>query len=61
MMEGPERDMLHDAIWREPSCPMQEAYLGPSDALFIPKGWWHSVRSQSDDGRLNGSVNWWFR
>lgn len=61
MMEGPERELLHDAIWREPTGPLQEAELGPGDALFIPKGWWHSVRSRSDDGRLNGSVNWWFR
>ncbi|KKY35701.1 hypothetical protein UCDDA912_g04309 [Diaporthe ampelina] len=61
MMEGPERELLHDVVWREPGWPLQEAHLGPSDALFIPKGWWHSVRSRYDDGRLNGSVNWWFR
>lgn len=61
MMEGPERELLHDAVWREPGRPLQEAQLGPGDALFIPKGWWHSVRSRFDDGRLNGSVNWWFR
>lgn len=40
---------------------MQEATLDPGDALFIPKGWWHSVKSRFIDGRLNGSVNWWFR
>lgn len=61
MMEGPERGLLHDAVWAEPGWPLREAHLGPGDALFIPKGWWHSVRSRFDDGRLNGSVNWWFR
>lgn len=40
---------------------MQEAVLQPADALFIPKGWWHSVKSEDDAGRLNASVNWWFR
>lgn len=61
MMEGPERELLRDIIWREPGWPLQEAQLEPGDALFIPKGWWHSVRSRFEDGRLNGSVNWWFR
>lgn len=61
MMEGPERELLHDFIWTEPGWPLKEAHLDPGDALFIPKGWWHSVRSRFDDGRLNGSVNWWFR
>lgn len=40
---------------------MQEARLQPGDALFIPKGWWHSVASEGDSGGLNASVNWWFR
>lgn len=43
------------------SSGMQEAVLQPADALFIPKGWWHSVKSEDDAGRLNASVNWWFR
>lgn len=38
-----------------------EAALHPGDALFIPKGWWHSLKSEHKDGRLNCSVNWWFR
>ncbi|KAJ0109816.1 hypothetical protein J7T55_004366 [Diaporthe amygdali] len=61
MMEGPEREMLHHSVWKEPEVALQEAHLGSGDALFIPKGWWHSVKSHSSDGRLNGSVNWWFR
>ena len=33
-----------------------EAVLGPGDALFIPAGWWHYVRSLS----TSFSVNYWF-
>ncbi|KAK9788220.1 putative JmjC domain-containing protein [Seiridium cardinale] len=62
MMQGPERTALYDAIWHsKPSADIHEATLDPGDALFIPKGWWHSVKSRFDDGRLNASVNWWFR
>lgn len=62
MMQGPERHLLHEAIWGESAtADIQEAELDAGDALFIPKGWWHSVKSGSGDGRLNGSVNWWFR
>ncbi len=70
MMQGPERQGLHDAVWdgeygdgctETTASTMQEAHLDPGDALFIPKGWWHSVKSAHADGRLNGSVNWWFR
>lgn len=66
MMEGPERKLLYETIWGDPDTSgnevaIQEANLQPGDALFIPMGWWHSVMSGHDDGRLNGSVNWWFR
>lgn len=74
MMQGLERAAFYEAVWGprdQPSLhqddddksklPMQEATLGPGDALYIPKGWWHSVKSVFSDGRLNGSVNWWFR
>lgn len=62
MMQGPERAALYDAIWGSgPSANIYEAILEAGDALFIPKGWWHSVQSRFDDGRLNASVNWWFR
>ena len=37
----------------------QEAHLGLGDALFIPKGWWHSVKSEGPG--VSASVNWWFR
>ncbi|KAI1490491.1 hypothetical protein F5X96DRAFT_679028 [Biscogniauxia mediterranea] len=64
MMDGPERELLHHAVWVDESRSrdMVQASLGPGDALFIPKGWWHSVVSAGDDeGNLNASVNWWFR
>ncbi|KAH9884059.1 JmjC domain-containing protein [Xylariomycetidae sp. FL2044] len=61
MMEGPERDALHRTVWRDGHPEMKEVTLGPRDALFVPKGWWHSVVSTGDQGYLNASVNWWFR
>ncbi|POR34408.1 Putative lysine-specific demethylase JMJD5 [Tolypocladium paradoxum] len=63
MMEGEERQVLHDAVWSNEALPdeLHQAELRPGDALFIPDGWWHSVKSTETDGRLNGSVNWWFR
>lgn len=80
MMDGPERDLMYEVVWKKDglqeerasqgteetspeisSIKMQEALLRPGDALFIPKGWWHSVKSEDDAGRLNASVNWWFR
>lgn len=62
MMQGKERQTLHDAVWnRVENWELYEAELGPGDALFITYGWWHSVKSKGTDGQLNGSVNWWFR
>ncbi|KAI1274658.1 hypothetical protein F5Y07DRAFT_372399 [Xylaria sp. FL0933] len=63
MMEGPERDGLHRAIWVEPEASREiwEALLHPGDALFIPQGWWHSVRSVGHEAEANASANWWFR
>lgn len=63
MMEGEERKVLHAEVW-EPEKPIEEmceAELDAGDALFIPEGWWHSVKSKGFVGNLNGSVNWWFR
>jgi hypothetical protein len=63
MMEGKEREALHEAVWLSDALPdeLYEAELGPGDSLFIPNGWWHSVKSKGSHGHLNGSVNWWFR
>lgn len=62
MMEGPESVMMNAAVWGEGGAEdVVEAQLEPGDALFIPLGWWHSIKSIHRDGRLNASVNWWFR
>lgn len=70
MMGGPERQLLHDLVWTKPNQVdeqyadriLQHAYdatLQPGEALFIPKGWWHSVVGVGDD--ITASANWWFR
>ena len=67
MMAGPERDLLYRAVWHnEISDGMalameygQQAEIGLGEALFIPKGWWHSVKGIGDG--ITASANWWFR
>lgn len=62
MMQGPERVALDAVVWGSvTSEDIVQVPLDPGDALFIPTGWWHSVKSAQDDGRLNVSANWWFR
>ncbi|KAK1834138.1 hypothetical protein QBC39DRAFT_344331 [Podospora conica] len=62
MMQGEERQVLLDAVWGEKAPDeMREVRLNQGDSLFIPKGWWHSLRSGGTNGGLNASVNWWFR
>ncbi|KAL2416049.1 hypothetical protein ABEF91_003313 [Exophiala dermatitidis] len=103
MMAGPERVLLHDAVWGATTEAQAVASddatatandstgnvsiasnanatnasfggnryanvlnkygfqveLGIGEALFIPKGWWHSVKGVGDG--VTASVNWWFR
>lgn len=61
MMDGPERDVLEDMVWGKhfENKECFEAIINPRDALFIPKGWWHSIKSVGPD--ITASVNWWFR
>ena len=65
MMKGKEKRLLEDLIWNDGSNLDEareagyEAYVGRGDGLFIPKGWWHSVKGVGDG--VTGSVNWWFR
>ncbi|UNI22704.1 hypothetical protein JDV02_008567 [Purpureocillium takamizusanense] len=63
MMEGDERAVLHDAVWDNDELAdlLLETELRSGDAVFIPDGWWHSVKSAGAHGQLNGSANWWFR
>ncbi|RFU35419.1 hypothetical protein B7463_g945, partial [Scytalidium lignicola] len=60
MMEATERKALDEYVWgtKAPSDGF-EVVLSPGDALFIPKGWWHAIKSLGSN--LNASVNWWFR
>ncbi|EXJ68045.1 uncharacterized protein A1O5_08660 [Cladophialophora psammophila CBS 110553] len=66
MMYGPQKAALHDAIWNPSSIYSGlvrthglQTTLGLGDALFTPKGWWHSVKGVG--GGVTASVNWWFR
>ncbi|KUJ20339.1 Clavaminate synthase-like protein, partial [Mollisia scopiformis] len=60
MMEGPERGELERAVWGEGGGDGGfEGLVEAGDALFIPRGWWHSVKSEAEG--VNASVNWWFR
>lgn len=57
MMEGPQRKPLEDAVWQDDmSLDGFEAVVHPGDAVFIPKGWWHSFKSVGD--HVSMSVNW---
>lgn len=60
MMEGPERDALDAAVWGDGVTEDgYETTVNAGDALFIPKGWWHSIKSVGSG--VTASVNWWFR
>jgi hypothetical protein len=60
MMEGQERELLDQYVWGENvEEEGLEAIVGSGDSLFIPKGWWHSIKSVGTG--ITASVNWWFR
>ncbi|KAL8693394.1 MAG: hypothetical protein Q9218_001786 [Villophora microphyllina] len=60
MMKGVERSLLEKKIWADEAAGDNteavgfEAVLGPGDSLFIPPGWWHSVKSVGEG--CTGSV-----
>lgn len=67
MMKGEEKRLLEDHVWKDTSVGLgddagevgYEAHVERGDGLFIPKGWWHSVKGVGEG--ITGSVNWWFR
>lgn len=49
MMQGEERELLEQAVWgssdaNNASGEGYEAHLEAGDGLFIPNGWWHSIK-----------------
>jgi len=45
MMLGPEKELLDEAVWgTEARAVGYEAVLKAGDGIFVPKGWWHSVK-----------------
>lgn len=73
MMQGTERGLLEKEVWGDgdsflkPSLDLEgggrgrgyEATVEAGNALFIPLGWWHSIKSVG--AGTTASVNWWFR
>ena len=61
MMQGDEKKLLEDQIWRDRHAgesltfPRYEAALSSGDGLFIPKGWWHSIKGVGTG--ITGSVS----
>ena len=63
MMQGVEKELLHQIVWGTEGLDLlhyaQEAHLALGEGLFIPKGWWHSVKGVGKG--ITASANWWFR
>ncbi|RAL05713.1 putative JmjC domain protein [Aspergillus ibericus CBS 121593] len=63
MMQGQERAPLEQAVWDDatavPGLEGYEACLEAGDGMFIPRGWWHSIKGVGTG--VTASVNWWFR
>jgi hypothetical protein len=60
MMAGPEQKVLEQEVWGTGTSAMRECWeaeLDSGDGLFIPKGYWHSVKGVGEG--MNGSV--WVR
>lgn len=61
MMLGDEKRLLEDQIWSDghvgesSTFPGYEAALSSGDGLFIPKGWWHSIKGVGTG--ITGSVS----
>ncbi|KKK17875.1 hypothetical protein ARAM_005156 [Aspergillus rambellii] len=51
MMQGQERGLLEQAVWDETAGQRYQGYeaeLEAGDGLFIPKGWWHSIKGTGE-------------
>ena len=64
MMQGYEHELLESRIWREalgdemPDAPAGfEARLEGGDGIFIPRGWWHSIKGTGSG--ITASVGVW--
>lgn len=61
MMKGEEKRLLEAHVWGTESTPERtissgyEACLERGDGLFIPQGWWHSIRGVGEG--ITGSVS----
>jgi Cupin-like domain len=62
MMVGQEKELLEDQVWGDRAGndttfrPLgYEAQLGRGDGLFIPSGWWHSIKGVGEG--ITGSVS----
>ena len=66
MMKGEEKQVLEAEIWNkadekggDEEEKGYEAHVWSGDGVFIPRGWWHSIKGV--DSGILASVNWWFR
>ncbi|EEQ83544.1 hypothetical protein RJZ56_007975 [Blastomyces dermatitidis] len=74
MMQGLEKELLEKDVWgdtmeigvdgesKSVSPEMKEGFeaqLNAGDGIFIPMGWWHSIKGVGEG--ITASVNWWFR
>lgn len=57
MMQGPEKSAFEREVWGGVGAEVEglwEVELGAGDGLFIPLGWWHSVKGVGEG--MTGSV-----
>lgn len=65
MMQGKERILLDEMVWGTPVSAGSdagvgfEARLGAGDGLFIPKGWWHSIKGVGEGVTASVSIFLW--
>jgi hypothetical protein len=62
MMKGQERELLENEVWGDKPCENTanravgyEVQLGRGDGLFIPNGWWHSIKGVGEG--ITGSAS----